>query len=308
VAALAVGAAGGGVDAALNTAVALSGQSRLMNVLHSAYGVGAALGPLMVTAAVAVATWRAAYAVVLAGEVVLVASWWFLRPRFPPLPAVGPRRRASPPGAAGAAHRRLVWAALTVFFVYTGVEVGTGAWAASYLRGPGGLSPTVAGLAVFAYWAGLAGGRLAAAGIGHRCSPETVVRVGTLTAVAAAAGLWARPTEALAVVSLAVLGAALGPVFPALVTLTPRRLGEDLALDAVGWQLAAAGVGGAVLSALIGVVLQLAGLKAFGPTLVALAVGALALNVRLERLAEPGPTMAGRLGETQPSSSANRVV
>jgi len=46
------GAAAGQMDAGLNTAVALSGRARLLNLLHGAYGIGTAVGPLIVTAAI----------------------------------------------------------------------------------------------------------------------------------------------------------------------------------------------------------------------------------------------------------------
>ena len=44
------GMAAGMMDAGLNTAVALTGRRRLLNLLHGAYGVGTAIGPLVVTA------------------------------------------------------------------------------------------------------------------------------------------------------------------------------------------------------------------------------------------------------------------
>src|ERR1700679_3920098 len=46
------GAAAGMMDAGLNTAVALTGRQRLLNLLHGAYGIGSAIGPLVITAAI----------------------------------------------------------------------------------------------------------------------------------------------------------------------------------------------------------------------------------------------------------------
>ncbi|MGO9295759.1 MAG: MFS transporter, partial [Streptosporangiaceae bacterium] len=43
------GAAAGMMDGGLNTAVALAGRRRLLNLLHGAYGIGTAIGPLVVT-------------------------------------------------------------------------------------------------------------------------------------------------------------------------------------------------------------------------------------------------------------------
>src|SRR5580658_11209313 len=46
------GAAAGMMDAGLNTAVALTGRQRLLHLLHGAYGIGTAIGPLVITAAI----------------------------------------------------------------------------------------------------------------------------------------------------------------------------------------------------------------------------------------------------------------
>ena len=48
-------------DGGLNTAVAPTGRQRLLNLLHGAYGVGTAIGPLVVTAAILTGSWRPAY-------------------------------------------------------------------------------------------------------------------------------------------------------------------------------------------------------------------------------------------------------
>ena len=70
-----LGAAAGMMDAGLNTAVALTGRSRLLNLLHGAYGVGTAIGPLVVTAAILTGSWRPAYLVQLTLDLVLAVLW-----------------------------------------------------------------------------------------------------------------------------------------------------------------------------------------------------------------------------------------
>jgi len=84
------------------------------------------------------------------------------------------------------------------------------------------------------------------------------------------------------VAALVVIGVSLGPIFPALVSLTPERVGPAAAVNVVGWQLAASGVGGTGLSALTGVVLQQAGLATFGPALTLLAAAMFGLNLLVD--------------------------
>lgn len=286
VGAVLIGVAGGGLDSALNTVMALAGRVRLVNLIHAAYGVGAALGPLAVTASLAAtSSWRSAYGALFLLEGALVVVWTVLRHRFGPVRRVPRSARTAGERPAGDHRRRsLLVLSLLVFFCYTGLEVGVSSWSASYLRGPGGLSATVAGVVVFLYWAALTAGRAGAAALGSRLDPGWAARLGVAGSAAGAAVVWADLGDVPTVVGLVVMGLGLGPIFPALLNLTPARLGSITALDAIGWELGAASAGGAALSALMGLVLQLAGLDLFGPLLLGLAVVLGTLNVVVERL------------------------
>jgi fucose permease len=83
------------------------------------------------------------------------------------------------------------------------------------------------------------------------------------------------------------MGAAIAPVFPALVTLTPLRIGVGRTHRVIGWQVAAANVGGASVSALVGVILQHEGLRTLGGCLFVIAILTILCNVGLELLSRP---------------------
>ncbi|MGA8723567.1 MAG: MFS transporter [Acidimicrobiales bacterium] len=293
-----LGVAGGGVDAGLNTVVALDGDSRLMNLLHGCYGIGAACGPLVVTVAlVATSTWRPAYLALMMLEAVLAVTWVALRNRFPRLPPASDDRSSEsslpaesendPVSPGSSARRGILVLSFGVFFFAAALESTTASWAASYLRGPVGLSAVWAGLAVFVFEAGLTVGRMTAALISPRWIPERIARLGIVGSVMGSAALWADPGAAATVVALGLLGFTLGPVFPALMLLTPVRLGQQTAVHAVGWQLAAAATGGVGVAAVVGVVLQEVGLGGFGPVLVVLALLLGSLVLASERKAVP---------------------
>jgi fucose permease len=84
---------------------------------------------------------------------------------------------------------------------------------------------------------------------------------------------------------LVVIGGALAGVFPALVALTPSRVGEEMARHVIGWQIGAANIGGSAISAVFGAVFQHYGLRNFGPALVVVAVLTLLGVLVLERAA-----------------------
>ena len=68
-----LGAAAGMMDGGLNTAIALTGRPRLLNLLHGFYGIGTAIGPLVVTAAILAGSWRPAYLFLVALDLIVAA-------------------------------------------------------------------------------------------------------------------------------------------------------------------------------------------------------------------------------------------
>ena len=90
------------------------------------------------------------------------------------------------------------------------------------------------------------------------------------------------------VVGFVVLGGALAGVFPALISLTPVRLGEQRAEHVISWQVGSAAAGGAGLSALIGLLIGATSLAVLGPAITVLAVIMVAAELVLSRLAPVG--------------------
>jgi fucose permease len=288
------GASAGMLDAGLNTAVALTGRARLLNLLHGFYGVGTAIGPLVITAAILTGSWRPAYLALLILDVVTAAAWLRQRQRLgaPPVPA---QQAAAPdphPSAQWSRrrYRGVVAAGLTVFFLYTGLEVGAGQWEASFCRGHLDMSAGATGLAVFGYWGALTAVRIGLAVLPRPIRPQAVVRWGIGIAVLAAAVIWWQPDVAVTLTGFVVLGGALAGVFPALISLTPVRLGAQRAQHVISWQIGAAAAGGAGVSAIIGLLIGATSLAALGPAVVVLAVLLLTAELVLRRLAPVIPS------------------
>jgi fucose permease len=282
------GAAAGMIDGGLNTAIAQSGRQRLLNLLHGCYGVGTAIGPLAVTAAILTGSWRPAYLALVVIDLVIAGSWLRIRRRDGL--ASAPAREAQPaeppaPQWSRRRYRSVVAAGMSVFFVYTGLEVGAGQWEASFCRGHLNLSATATGLATFGYWGALTAVRIGLALVPRPVPPAAVVRYGSALAVIAAAVIWWQPGTALTVLAFAILGGALAGVFPALVSLTPVRIGERRAQHVIAWQVGAAAAGGAGISALIGLLIGTTSLAVLGPSLTTLAILVVVAELLLTRLA-----------------------
>jgi fucose permease len=201
--------------------------------------------------------------------------------------AVGTSVAAGPDaGSASVGHWRLfgvVALGLVVFMLYTGLEASAGQWEPSFDRGPLHLGAGAAGVATFGYWGALTLVRFALAVPRRPVAPTTIVRSGCALAIAGAAVVWWRPSAVACLLGLVVIGGALAGVFPALVSLTPIRVGEDMAKHVIGWQIGAAGIGGAAISACFGAIFQRYGLVNFGPALLAVSLLLMAGSILLER-------------------------
>jgi fucose permease len=103
--------------------------------------------------------------------------------------------------------------------------------------------------------------------------------------VLGAAIIWWQPGTVVTVIGFVVLGGALAGVFPALISLTPVRLGERSAGHVISWQVGAAAAGGAGLSALIGLLIGATSLAVLGPAVTVLAVILVLTELILTRLA-----------------------
>src|SRR5262249_47203697 len=140
------------------------------------YGVGAALGPLLTSAILAMtSSWRAAYAaigLVLASMTVafaLTAGRWTVDPN----PArTGPRG----PAITDVLRRPAVWASMIPFFVYAGLEVGAGQWAYGGLVGGRRVPAAAAAAWLAVYWGSLTAGRVALGALATRLPTETLLR------------------------------------------------------------------------------------------------------------------------------------
>ncbi|WPB82578.1 MFS transporter [Archangium violaceum] len=297
-----VGLGSGAIDTGLNTYAAHHFGARHMTWLHAAYSVGAALGPvLMTTLLTHGAGWRAGYAVIGGALALLAVAFTGMRRQWdagpgsspPTAEAPAPVDATSPTVTAWATLRRpRVWLQIAIFFLYSGVEVTAGQWSYTVLTEARGLGTAVAGTWVSVYWAGLLAGRIVLGFVVERVGPVRLLRLGTAGAVVGAL-LLALPAVP-AVLGLALLGFSLAPIFPALMSETPRRVGADAAAHAVGFQVSAATMGVAVVPSAAGLIGERLGLAAITPLILGVAVLLAGVHEVLVALADrPTPPGSG---------------
>lgn len=280
---LVIGLGGGLVDTGMNAHAALAFDNRSMNLLHACFGVGATLGPLVLTVSLmSTGDWRAGYGFLLIAQGATGVAIWLRRRRWEAEEAgSGPNE-----GDVGRRRRRSVML-IVLFLLYTGVEFGAGQWAFTLLTEGRGLGTANAGVWVAAFWGGLTVGRLGVGLVGARWKLATILHVAIVIVLGGLAILWLDP-GGMGALGLPITGLGLAPIFPTLVSLTPQRIGRDRSTHSIGYQLAAATIGASLIPWVIGLVAAANGLQTIAISLFAIAVLLAAAILISEREARVG--------------------
>ena len=256
--ALAVGGGGGLVDTGMNAHAALAFDVGSINLLHACYGMGATLGPIVITVSLlSGGAWRAGYATLAALQAMSAVLIWRRRGHWAD---VEPDLTGEVPGGV---RRLQLWSMLVLFFLYTGVEVAAGQWAFTLLSESRGMGTASAGAWVAMYWGGLTVGRFGVGLGGHRVPASWILDISVAVAVVGLAIFGLDPLG-LGYIGLPVAGLGLAAIFPTLVSLTPARIGLLRSTSSIGYQLAAANIGAALIPWLLGILAEGRGLEAIG--------------------------------------------
>lgn len=322
--ALLLGLGSGAVDSGLNAYAAGAFGARHMNWLHAFFGLGVAIGPLIMTGVLSAGlAWRWGYVIVAAAQIVLAIAFaltvraWHRGAPDSTDAAVGASPDAEPAGTSPVVRvpvrdtLRLpaVWSGTVAFALYVAIEVSAGLWAFLLLTEGRGVSAAVAGGCVSAYWGSLFVGRVVQGVVAERLGAGLVLRA-SLAGMAAGAALIAVPGPAvLAVLGLVVVGFAAAPVFPLLTLTTADRVGAAHADRAIGLQIGASGIGAALVPAGLGVLIGNTSVQVLGSALLVLALALILLyewGARRPTAGPPVPAQPG--GEGQTSGPVRPVV
>lgn len=255
--AIPMGLGAGAIDVALNNFAAIHLESKHTNWLHASWGIGACLGPSILSLSVFLGVgWRGAYEVnaLLLGAIVLM-----LLLSLPVWKRVERGRDSTQETAQSEISLR---AALRVpgmklsfwtFFFYSALEISTSLWCGTYLVARG-FEPAVGALAVSMMFACVMVGRVASGFFAIRFTDMRLVHAGIAIVVVGCftlilpLPLWFTP------VCICMLGLGCAPVYPSLIHATPARFGEALSGRAISIQMAGSYVGSVLMPPAFGFV------------------------------------------------------
>lgn len=256
VAGVLIGLGSGAVDAGLNFYAAEHFSVTVMNWLHAFFGIGAMLGPFIMAAVFAAGGgWRIGYLIVASAIAAMAIVFMLTTDRWSdgahktetnPEPGVPVRQVLRMP---------LVWVQIALFHVMCGIEASAGLWTATMMIERFDASGREAGLWAGLFWGSMAVGRLVLAPLSGDLNPARLIQLGTF-GVLAGAVLMIPDHKTVFQAGLLLLGLAMAPLFPTLMSLTPVRLGSRVALHAIGFQVSAATLGIVAIPTVAGLVAE----------------------------------------------------
>lgn len=265
--AIPLGLGGGAIDAALNHYVAENYKAHHMNWLHCFWGVGATLGPIIMSFYIAEHnSWRDGYTTVSMIQFTLAIVLFVTLPLWKRV-AVSreagslnskvsqdqPGELIQPAASSKASVLQIkgVKQTLIAFLFYCGVESTAGLWGASYLVGARNMTAETAAGWISLYYGGITIGRLITGFITMKVHNRVLIRCGQIIAIVGGVILLL-PLPQVFLVGLILIGIGLAPIYPGLLHETPYRFGRENSSKLMGFQMAVAYTGTTFLPPLFG--------------------------------------------------------
>ncbi|HYF75183.1 MAG TPA: MFS transporter, partial [Candidatus Nitrosocosmicus sp.] len=185
-----LGFGAGAVDTGLNNYIAKHYSSRHMSWLHCFWGVGASLGPIIMTYAIAqVNNWRFGYRSIGIIQLSLSVILMLTLPLWKEKELQQEHLEQTKVIHGNVLNYKGVWLSIGVFPLYIGIEAGTGVWLSSLLVEGRGIDQITAGIWISLFYASITGGRFLSGFITSKFTNRQMIQGGLKVAIIGASML-----------------------------------------------------------------------------------------------------------------------
>ena len=252
-----LGLGAGSVDAALNNFVALHYKAQHMSWLHCFWGIGASMGPIIMSySLVQLQSWNAGYKAISIIQFALVAVLLFSLPLW--------KKAQSPAGNSEQTHQQILSVrqliglpgakqVLLAFFCYCAIEHTVGLWGSSYLVTIHGIPAETAASWISLYYIGITFGRFLSGFLAIKLRHKQMVQLGQLLIGTGVVVLLLPIQDNFLLTGLFLIGIGCAPIYPSLLHETPNNFGSQYSQSVMGVQMACAYVGTTFMPPLFGV-------------------------------------------------------
>lgn len=242
-----LGLGAGSIDTALNNFVALHYSASKMNFLHCFYGLGIAVSPYLMSAALKVDNnWRKGYILVAVIQSAISVVAIVALPLWKKAEKKDAENNSGESKLLSLSQMlRMPMALMSSFSFFTScaVELTAGGWCSSFFVNTKGVSADRAAQIAMLFYIGLTSGRFLSGLLAKKLSRLTIVHTSSLVMLFAIILLMLPLHVTVSSVALFFIGMGIGPIFPNLTHLTPKIFGRDISGSIMGLQQTACYVG-----------------------------------------------------------------
>ena len=279
--AIPLGTGAGAIDFSVNHYVAVHYKASHMNFLHSFYGLGVLIGPMVMAVTLRDNQWRLGYQIVGGILIIIVCmtllstKLWFKETReqreenHPTLPIKDIIRTKG------------VVLSVLIFLIYVHIESLFGLLIASYFYLVKSISYSEAAIFTLVYYIGLASGRFLSGLMANRVAPNRLIVFGVGLIAFATTGLLFRFASIQIYIALILLvGLGSGPIYPNMMHMNDKNFEKKKMSRIMSVQMTIAYISFGVLTPMMGFVFQWTTIKIFPIVAVVLSFTLLAIVLK----------------------------
>ena len=252
------GLGAGSVDACLNNYVAVHYSSRVMSWLHCMWGLGASIGPYVMSYALTAGmTWNSGYLIISVFQAFLTAVLLLSLPLWKGRSSEVSNESGAPDKALSLKQIFAIPGAMEVmiaFFCYCAVEQTAILWGSSYLVMHHGVDKELAAGFGSLFLIGLTIGRAMSGFLTVRINDTNMIRLGQGIIVAGLVLMFLPFGSIVSLAGLMLIGLGCAPIYPCVIHSTPSHFGADKSQAIIGVQMASAYMGTLVMPPLFGLI------------------------------------------------------
>ena len=256
--AIPLGLGAGSVDASLNNYVALHYASRHMSWLHCMWGLGASVGPYILSAALTGGLrWNMGYRYIALFQMGLTAVLALSLPLWKNRRVDTPDENGTPRAPLGLMEVLRISGAkeiLIAFFCYCGAEQTAILWGSTYLVEYSSMTEEAAAGFASLFLIGLTIGRALNGFLTYKLSDKALIRLGSGIMILGVVVMLLPLGAPGALAGLMLIGLGCAPVYPCVIHSTPDHFGEENSQAIIGVQMASAYIGVCLLPPVFGLI------------------------------------------------------
>ena len=276
-----MGLGAGTVDASLNNYASKNFDARNLNWLHASWGIGATIGPMIMTFALTFNSWKFGYILISCLLFIFYLTFIFTKNLWIEEKEEHTQKEKEKTVNLKEVLKLKPILSMLFFFLYAALEVGVGLWGATVLIESRNFSPLASGTLITAYWASLTVGRFLTGVIANKFKTDNIITTGLALGLFGMI-LFCTHNFILNAIALMIFGLGISGLFPCMMSIGSKRFGETFDI-LCGFQVGFASIGVCTLPSLIGVIINKTNLEFLPLIIILTTILMLAIDYKLKK-------------------------